>query len=375
MDIARFYFAVDTVVHDLNATGAIDQLASLINALSGVANQPGQPHYIELYKSQLEATRRAMENSSLNNPKMELFDFVNQFDLAEYIGNGLFASIIKTISDNQISPHAALQGLQSLQAKVSKQLSDLAAMNNAFAALNVPYEGEADGDSEIEIKIPILQETKTLSDLSIEAKEWYRDISTISEIFDPDRSETTIRTLATGSWQFYLASAPLVIFGVAKCLRGVNDVLQELIKTKDILNKLIETNAPKNVIEEYDQHQKKSAGINLSALASDIVDEHYKENDLGRKAELKIALTQSLKRLSKKISEGSKVSLRITKPTPPTAADPENPTMNEQAAIDFANRFNEVRLATLAELEKVAQLEHDPEIVKSLPAPDNDLAE
>lgn len=372
MDIARFHFAVDTVVHDLRVTGANEQLASLINALSAVSSQPGQPQFIDQYRNQLEATRKALEGSYLNNPKMELSDFIDQFDLGSYIGNGLFASIIKAISENQIAPHAALQALQALQAKVGKKISDLDAINKSFSALEVPYEGEADGDSEIEIKIPALQETKTLNDLAIEAKEWHRDIYTISEIFDPDRSETTIRTLATGSWQFYLASAPLVIFGVAKCLRGVNEVLQELIKTKDLLKKLIETNAPKKVIKDYEQHLKDSTGTNLNTLAANLVDEYYKGNDEGRKAELKNALTQSLKRLSKKISEGSKVSLRLTKPVPPKVATPENPTPEEQAAIESANKVEEIRAATMIELDKVAQLEHDPEIAKSLPAPDRD---
>ncbi|MBX9900543.1 MAG: hypothetical protein K2Y28_07120 [Burkholderiaceae bacterium] len=373
MDISRFHFAVDTVVTDFRSIRAIEHFGGLINALSSVSSQPGQPQLVDQYKNQLEATRKALEASSLNNPKMELSDFIDQFSLAKYIGNGLFVSIINTISENQFAPHAALQALQALLASVGKKLSELEAINNAFSELEVPFEGQTDGDSEIEIKIPVPQETKTLNDLSIEAKEWHRDISTISEIFDPDRSETTIRTLATGSWQFYLASAPLVLFGVAKCVRGVNEILQEFIKTKDLWKKLIETKAPEKVVKDYEQHQQESIGINLNNLASNLVEEHYIGNDQGRKAELKNALTQSLKRLSKKLSDGSKVSLRLTKPAPLKLANPENPTVDELAAIESANKIEEVRSAILIELDKVVQLEHDPEIFKALPAPDRDV--
>jgi hypothetical protein len=372
MDIARFHFAVDTVVHDLRATAANDLLAGLIHSLNAVGSQPGQPEFIQQYKNHLDIARRTLEGSALNNPRMELSDFLEQLNLKKYVGNGLFASIVRSIAANQIAPHAAVQALQELQEDFSKKLSDLDAINNSFSALDVPYEGEGDGDSEIEIKIPAAQETKTLHDLSVEAREWHRDISTISEIFDPDRSESTIRTLATGSWQFYLASAPLVIFGVAKCLRGVNEVLQELIKSKELLKKLIETNAPKKVIDDYEQHLKESAGTNLTNLAASLVEEFYKGRDDSRRAELKNALTQSLKRLSKKLSEGSKVSLRLTKPAAPKISTPGNPTPAEQVAIDSASQIEEVRAATMVELDKLAQLEHDPDIVKSLPAPDTD---
>lgn len=372
MDIARFHFAIDSVVHDLRATGATEHLGNLINALSVVSSQPGQPHAIDQYKNQLEATRKALQGSVLNHPKMELSDFIEQFDLQKFIGEGLFKSILRKISENQIAPHAALQALQELQAALSKKISDLESINNSFISLEVPYEGEEEGDSEIEIKIPAAQATKTLNDLAAEAKEWHRDISTISEIFDPERSETTIRTLATGSWQFYLASAPLVLYGVAKCIRGVNEVLQELVKTKDLLNKLVETKAPKKVIKDYEDHLKTSTSTNLSTLAASLVDEYYKGGDEGRKAELKNALTQSLKRLSKKLSDGSKVSLRLTKPAAPKIANPDNPTPEEVASIESGKKTEEIRAAMLVELEKIEHLEHDPEITKSLPAPDND---
>lgn len=372
MDIARFHFAVDSVVRDLRSTSATEHLNNLINALSAVSSQPGQPQYIDQYRNQLETTRKALQDSKLNNPRMELSDFIEQFDLQPFIGDGLFKSILRKISENQIAPHAALEALQQLQAALAKKISDLSAINNSFTALDVPYEGEGDGDSEIEIKIPAAQDTKTLNDLANEAKEWHRDISTISEIFDPDRSTTTIRTLATGSWQFYLASAPLVLFGVAKCIRGVNEVLQELVKTKDLFNRLVETKAPKKIIQDYEDHLKTSTSTNLSALASSLVDEYYKGHDEGRKAELKNALTQSLKRLSKKLSEGSKISLRLTKPAAPRIANPDSPTPEEIAAIESGKKTEEIRTAMLVDLEKIEHFEHDPEIVKSLPPPEND---
>ena len=372
MDIARFHFAVNTVLNDLKKTDATEELSRLINALNTLSSQPGQPQLLDQYKAQLEATRKALEASTLNNPKMEVAEFINQFQFNDYIGNGLFASIVKTISSNQLTPQAAVQALQKLQSTLSTKLSSLSTIDNSFTDLEVPFEKEQEGDSEIEIKIPADRETKTLIELATEAKEWHRDIITISEIFDPDRSEPTIRTLATGSWQFYLAATPFIIFGIAKCLRGINEVLQELIKCKDLLNKLLETNAPKGVTKEYEKHLKESAGKGLSNLASSLVDEYYKGNDEGRKSELKNALTQSLKRLSKKLSEGSKVSLRLTKPAQPKVENPEEPTPEEKSAIEYANKIEGIRSATLIELDKVAQLEHDPEITKSLPAPDNE---
>lgn len=371
MDIARFHFAVHSIVRDFRITNANDQLSSLISALSNVCNQPGQPQFIEQYKNQLEVVRQALENSSLNDPKMELAEFIEQFHLQSFIGNGLFRSIVREISENQIAPQAALQALDLLQRKLAKKISELAAVDDAFTQLEVPYEDEDDNDTEIEIRIPVDRETKTLNDLSVEAKEWHREISTISEIFDAERPESTVRTIATGSWQFYLASTPLVLFGIAKCLRGINEILRELVKSKDLLKKLIETKAPKKVIEEYEQHLESSASKNLSLLASNLVDTYYKGADDGRKAELKVALTQSLKRLSKKISEGAKVSLRITRPVPPKIVDPEKPTIEELAAIESSKNVEEIRALTLDELSKVEQLEHDPEIVKCLQAPDS----
>lgn len=372
MDLGRFHYALDMVVRDMRRTQAGEQLQNIINQLSNVVNNPSQPAFIEQYKQQLDVAKQALESSNLNEQRLEIADFLENFDLVNFVGLGFFNSIISTIAEHQLSPHSALNALQKLQENFSKKLSNLTAINSAFTAIGAPYDEEPDGDSEIEIKIPADYETKTLEDLSREAKEWHRDISTISEVFDPDRPETTVRTLSTGSWEFYLASAPLVIFGFAKCLKGINSILSELIKSKKLLGELRGSNAPKKIVSDYESHLNKSVGTDLNNLAIALVDEFYKGSDDGRRAELKNALMQSLKRLSKKLSEGSKVSLRLSKPAAPRVADEESPTQEESAAIADASRVEKIREETLAELRNIRQIEHDPDIAKALPAPDSE---
>lgn len=371
MDLGRFHYALDTFIKDIESTNATENLQNIINLLHEVASNSA-PSTFDAYKQQIEATRNALQSSILNNPSLEVASFLEEFSLKSYAGSGLFSSIIKTISENQLSPHAAIQAMQKLQDKFLKKISNLKTINNAFTEIGAPYDSEQDGDSEIEIKIPAEYETKTLEDLSKEAKEWDRDVKTITEVFDPERPESRIRTLSTGSWEFYLASTPLVIFGFAKCLKGINSILSELIKTRQLLSQLKSSSAPQEVTEKYEEHLNDSIGKNLSALAAQLVDEYYKGSDDGRRAELKNALTQSLKRLSKKLSEGSKVSLRLTKPAAPKVNEENNPTPEEINQIKSSGAIERIREETIKVLSTLNDLDHDPDIVKNLPSPDGD---
>lgn len=374
MDLGRFHYALDTVLKDWQATNALDQVQQVVNALSNLANNPTHPPYTDAYKQQLESARAALEASTLNHPQLEVAEFIKEFELENFIGERLFDSMIETIRANNLSPQNAIAALQQLLSGFAKKLSNMKAVNDAFTELEAPYDAERDGDSEIEIKIPVAEETKTLSDLAKEVKGWSQDLRTIAEVFDPDRTEPVVRVISTGSWQFYLASTPAVLFGIATCVRQLNGILAELVKTKKLLAELISTDAPKTVVGEYERHITELPTKQLDKLAESLVDQYYKGDDEGRKAELKNALKQALKRLSKRLAEGSKVSLRLTKPAAPKVANPDSPTPEERHLIENANAIEESRQAVLREVEATQSIEHDPSIVHALPAPEPDEA-
>jgi hypothetical protein len=375
MDLGRFHYAIDSIVKDWKSVNATQHLQALIGSLSNIASNPGHPQLFQQYKDQLQVIADALSGSKLNKPQLEIADAIKSFELGSYTGNAFFSKIKNEIEQHQLSPQAAVNALQKLLADYQQKLATLSAISDGLGSIGADYDQEADGDAEIEISIPAEYGERTLADLAREAKEWHRDLHTISETFDPDRPEPTIRVLSTGSWEFFLASTPLAIYGISKCLKGINVILEELIKSRKLLDQLLASKAPAEVTKPYEEHLQSKVRTDFSQLASSLVDEFYKGDDSGRREELKNALTQSLRRLSKKLSEGSKVSLRLTKPAEPKVENAESLTEDERRAIENAERIEKIRLETSKEIEATPKLGHDAAIAAALPAPDQEVDE
>lgn len=371
MDLARFHFAIEQICTDIEDSGVVTDFQSLIQHLNNVAGNPGQPQHVDAFRKQLDVLRSKLNESGLNSPSYEISEVLEMLDLRGLVGAKLFESLSKVLAENQLSPQSASAAVTQFHQNLVEKIKQMNAVNDAFTELEVPYEGKQSGESEMELRLPAQQNAKSLDDLAKEAKDWHRDLSTISEVFDENRSEVKVRTLATGSWVIYLMSTPYVIYGVAKSIRGINEILVGLLTTKRLIKELVGAGNPTEVIAPLEQHAESKVKTDLEKLAAELVDEYYKGNDEGRRQELKTALGQSLKRLARKLSEGTKVNLRITPPKKPKIAEDSEPTDVQKHQIEEADAVQLLTEQVKQDLDSMQSLESDIPILQSLPAPDD----
>lgn len=373
MDLGRFYYAVHRVVTDAKAIAPVQLLQNVIDALQEISG--GQTTAVERFRTQFENLRQGLAKSSLNNARMEVAELLRELGLEHLVGDGLFESAKRELQENQLSPQTAIPALQKLQSEVKGKLDHLTAINKAFHALDVEYDGEVDSDAEIELRIPAGYGKRSLEELSKEAKEWNRDLMTISEVFDPLRTEPMVRALAVGSWVIYLATTAAVLMGLSKCMKEINKILAELVTMRGLVDQLRASRMPEATVKAAEEHCNTIAKTDLTELASRLVDEHYKVQDDGRRAELKTALTGSLKRLAKKLSEGSKVSLRLSPAKRPTV-EGDGPDEAQLREIAHADEIDAARAQLETDQAQMIQIEDGANIAQALPPPDaeeNDL--
>jgi hypothetical protein len=374
MDLARFHYAINEIFKDFETIAVDTTFQNLIQQLNNAAGNPGQVSHIDAFRAQLESLRKELERSSLNNPDYETSEALEMLGLREFVGNELYKSLRKLLDENQLSPQSASTALSKFHKDMVEKIKRIQAVNDSFAELKVPYEGTLNGDAEIELRLPAHQGANSLDDLGRESRDWHKDIAFISEVFDPDRGNTTVRTLASGSWVIYLASTPFVLQGVAKCLHEINKIINELIVAKKLIQEFRNNGTPEQLVDPIENHTQQKVKIDLERIADQLVDEFYKSDVAGRRQELKIGLRQTLKRMSKKISEGAKVSLRITPPKKPKLDDDAEPTAEQQAQIDEADRIQKIADNVRQEMSSIKSIETDASVLQLLPAPDSEEA-
>jgi hypothetical protein len=369
MELSRFHAAIDQIASDYKANSIDTSLSSLVGHLASLGANPGNPAVSQAFKDQLDALRNTLNHSALNVADGDLLKTIEYHGLTKYVGNGLFESIKDVLDGNQLTPGLASTEIERFRVETVQKLNSVLSISSAFKDMGVEYWELSAEQTEILINLPMEQETKTLEDLAKEAKDWHQICRAIAETFDPQENRVTIRTVATGSVLLYLAAVPPFLFGIAKCLNAVNQVLAEVIKMKTLYKQLVESKVPDAVLKGFEDHNSGKAKTDLELLANTLVDEHYTGEDLGRRNELKNSLSISLQRLSRKLATGTKVSLRLAPPKRPIIEEGTVATPEQQTALEKIEQFERVQIEVNSSKASMDYREHANELMAALPGP------
>lgn len=321
MHLGRFHRAIELMNLDFKSINHVQLIQELVGSLNNLAANPGNQDIANAYKASLENCRMKLSSSALNNPRPILKDMLKSIEAEKNIGDKLFERIRIAISANPAAPTLAAQAIQEILEEVKEFYHHIENIDIGFSKLHVEYDELENGEAEIGLLVPKNKNTSTLKDLSKEFNQWHNALAPIVELFDQSAPPLQIKVCATTDWMFYLATTPIVLFGVSKCIRGVNSILKDLIETKSLIDKLVEKKVSSGPVEQLLSEYSERANNALRGLAEGMVDEHYKGEDNGRKNELKTALRQSLSVIAEKITSGAQVEVRMLPPVDNEDAD------------------------------------------------------
>lgn len=314
MHLGRFHRLIELLHVDCKTLKPVQLIQEVETSLNNVASNPGNAEIANAYKVSLEKCREILGSSSFNTPRPILKNMLESIDAEKHLGNALFEQVIKTISLNPAAPSLAAQALSLLRQETETFFHHIENIDNSFTHLKVEYEVLGEGEAEIGLLIPRDKSSSTLKDLSKEFNQWNNALTPIAELFDPSAPPMQIKQCATTDWMFYLAASPPILYGLSKCVKGVNGILIELIETRSLIEKLIEKKQNPKAIETLQTDQEVAAKNKLRELAEQTVDEEYKGADEGRKNELKNAMTQSMTTIAEKVSDGAKIEVCMLPP-------------------------------------------------------------
>lgn len=344
MHLGKFHQAIYLLASEFSENKINEKFAQIIASLNAVSANPNNPDISKQFKVALDDIRSTLIQSELNSPRPVLAEIIRSISADRYIGEKLFLRLKKAIEANQLAPAAAAQDLQTIQIEVETFFKHISSINTAFSALEVEYDEIEDGKAEIGLLIPTDGERSTLKDLSKEVNQWHIALSAIAEVFDENNTPISMKIFSTTDWMFYLYTTPATLFGISLSLKGINQILADLILSKKLIKELAGTGTSEKLIDDLEKEHDGKLDVQFRKLAEKIIDEHYKGNDVGRKNELKNSVTQGVKTLAKKVATGSKIELKLKAPPRPPKGVGNEQTEEQQKLM------NEIE-----QLEKLAE--------------------
>lgn len=317
MDTGRFHSAINALQAHLSEKKVQSRIQNLMNVLQSLISNPSDQSQANTFKTQLQELTEELQSAQINFASQWMQKIFLDIGAMSNVGRGLAGDIAYVVASNQFSTSLTLQELTKVNTRVAQFEAEVTVISTGLKKLQVPSEDLRPGESEISVMLPVKPGTKTLKDLSCEARQWHTALSHIAEVFDSDAPPLTVRTLASGSWLFYLYATPPVLYGISLCIKGVNQILRDLLTSKGLLEQLKKFQVPQDAIEKIEKDNEEKLERQLRELAERIVDENYKNNSLERKAELKNAMSQAITTLAHKLAEGAAVDLLLSPPTKP----------------------------------------------------------
>lgn len=340
MHLGRFHRAIELLHADYRAIKHDKLLQDIIGHLNSMSGNPGNAEIATNFKKSVDRCRSTLLQSPLNRPRPILKLMLESIGATEFIGERFFSRVMAAIEGNPGATALVLQSITALQQDTQKFYQQIATVDKIFGELQIEYDELEEGEAEIGLLIPRDEQASTLKDLSKVFNHWHNSLTPIKEVFDPKAGSLQIRVCSTTDWMFYLISTPPVLAGLAYCMKKVNEILGEAVKMREIVAQLIHAKAPQQAIELIEKDSDGKLDKELRALSKDVLSQHYKEGDDGRKNELENHLTISFKWIAHEITNGTKVEVRLI---PPRQAEPQSEEA-EPRELD----------AQVAELEKLA---------------------
>lgn len=357
MNTERLHSLIRLLTDANNKHNFIALLQKVEATYTQAVQSPSAPN-AEAFNNAKNGLRNALLKFPLSKLSRSRTKYLESIGGLNYFGENLIIQIDTIISSAE-TPSNAITEIQKLRSEMSVFFPTLKVLDENLNKLKIATEDIPDDSAEIEVLIPMSIINGHLDVFIKETRYLNGVFCDIREAVTGKRTPLDIRSLGSGSLEFYFTidlntAAALLIFTTA-VIQLINTILQ----TRRDRESLKKQEAPEKIIREIKDWEDGRIKDHINQLRDDLL-EHYKGKE-ERKNELNNALSKSLNRLADRIDRG--VDIDVTTAATVTE-DTAAKTPSDLEKIESMRRSIEsIRENT----NIISQLERNREPVLQLP--------
>lgn len=312
-------------LHSVLVAAALDnEKLDLVTLLQNVETtytqsvQSPNPQQAEAFNNAMEALRVASEQSVCAHLTP------SRRKILESIGGGFLAGLIQRVEkalDVSRTPAEVVVELQKLRSSLGELVKSAQSVRSIFGKLNIAVEDTPSDLAEVEILLPKALVDSNLLGLAREARSLDRALSDIQETATGSRKSVELRSLGSGSVDFYMVVDPIAGAAILTLVTSIVQLINAILQTRKNQYELQQQEAPEAVIKQLRDWEKERINNKLENIR-DVLLEGY-PGDKGRRNELRTALTSSLQLLANRIDRGMDIDVAIGRDVSEVPAEPE----------------------------------------------------
>jgi len=375
--LGLFHRVIDKLGVELDANRPADLLKLVMDSLNAVASSPGNNDIANNYRTALNSFRDTANRLGTTFTLPSERTVIKSIGADKFLAPALINSVLSTIQEHNVAPSLAASALLKLHASITDFHAGINSVRTSFKFFSVEYDDLQPGDTEITIVLPRGGDAENFPELLGNLSQWDTSLKIFKEVYGEDNAPLTIKRISSTDWQIVLVAIPPVLLGIAACVSGLNEILDKLIETRRLIEKLLRAGAKEAAVKPIQEETDTRLDIEVRALAEKVIDDNSQEQDAGRRAETKNHMNISLKFIARQITKGAVVELRYKAPSEPTEKAPDESHEQFQERVKQAKSleaisqkiasFNETTAKQLQDAEGLALLQERPRTDRPAP--------
>lgn len=325
MNVERLHVIASTLVEDIQQSGVVNALADVAQALTQLAQQPGQPPYQEAVSSALERLADATRAMRVDDWPAAWRETLEELGAADLVGSVLLEQVEAAIRANEITAQTAANRTQELRADVEALLANLQTLLTAFNHFNIATEDDlAFGEAEVMVTIPRRAVNNRFDDLADEFEELDKILGVFVEIETGSRESMKVRAIASSDFGVFLETTLQVGDFVAQALERLLYAYAAIMTIRAARQQLAEANAGDQALEAVEAAANERMDREIREYIDSAVAERVEQSSAsgGREHELLTEMAYSLRRIANRIDDGYNFDVRT--PSPPADGDDDD---------------------------------------------------
>lgn len=312
MNVERLHLIALELHEDLARTGLVQQLTGLADALTQLANQPGEPSYQQAVSTAREAVRTAIADSAVDEWPAAWRATLEELDLDDIVGLPLSQRVESAIVANEVTPSSAATTIQTLAQDLSSVDTSLTQMLAVFERFNIATESLETGEAEVAVTIPRGEVSERLVDLGREFAELNKILGVFVEIETGSREPMRVRTIASSDYGVYLETAVHVGAFIAVSIERLLAAYKTILEIRNLRQGLADQGL-EDQLAAVDARVNSLMDEKIRGYVDEVVAERYPERT-ERSRELEIELLNSLRMMANRIDHGFNFDVRAPEP-------------------------------------------------------------
>lgn len=324
MHLGRFHSSIYDIDHYYKNTNIKEKLNSAITILENyISNRDDSS--LNNFKLKIEEIKK--QTYTIPEELLQPYNqqIIRQLGITNLIGESLFKSISKIISDNNFDINKTKNDLKYFSEILNEKINHIQNINDSFTELEVEIEYTQKDEAEIGFFLPREFIGDKLSDLSKEFQKLNLLTKAIVEITsDGESYEPTIRTISSSWWEIFISTTPDQIIVWTLAIERIINLFKTNLEIKSLLESLKTKDLPKNITDDIEKAIEEKINKGIDAIAEEIIKSNKTPKDKNRLNELSIQLRQGLKYFAHRLNQGTQVEINLGIPE-----DPKDPVMKE----------------------------------------------